>query len=99
MNKTGGLAPIIVSIIVLLGFATFSFLAMKPELAGVKDSVVLFLLGSWSTLAAAVVTYWVGSSNSSAKKDEQNAEKDKLIAGIATGTGTGGPIIPPSGKT
>lgn len=62
--------PIIVSVIVLLGFAGFSFLAMKPELAGIKDSVVLFLLGSWSTLAAGVVSYWVGSSSGSAKKDE-----------------------------
>ncbi len=60
----------IVSIIVLAGFAGFSFLAMKPELAGVKESVVLFLLGAWSTLAAGVVAYWVGSSASSKQKDD-----------------------------
>lgn len=65
-----GLAPTIISMIVLTGFAGFSFLAMKPELAGVKESVVLFLLGAWSTLAAQVVTYWVGSSSSSKQKDE-----------------------------
>lgn len=64
------IAPVIVSVIVLGGFAAISFLAMKPELAGVKESVVLFLLGAWSTLAAGVVSYWVGSSSSSAKKDE-----------------------------
>ena len=64
------LGPIIVSVIVLIGFGTFSFLAMKPELSGVKESVVLFLLGSWSTMAAGVVAYWVGSSAGSAKKDE-----------------------------
>jgi protein-S-isoprenylcysteine O-methyltransferase Ste14 len=69
MNKTP-IAPMIVSTIVLLGFVMFSFLAMKPETAGVKDSVVLFLLGAWSTLAAAVVAYWVGSSAGSAKKDD-----------------------------
>ena len=63
-------APIVVSIIVLLGFSGFSFLAMKPELSGVKESVVLFLLGSWSTMAAGVVSYWVGSSSSSKQKDE-----------------------------
>lgn len=63
-------APVIVSVIVLVGFAGFSFLAMKPELAGVKESVVLFLLGAWSTLSAGVVSYWVGSSAGSAKKDE-----------------------------
>lgn len=69
MQKTP-IAPTIISVIVLGGFAMFSFLAMKPELSGVKESVVLFLLGAWSTLAAAVVAYWVGSSAGSAKKDE-----------------------------
>lgn len=61
---------VIVSIIVLLGFSAFSFLAMKPETAGVKESVVLFLLGAWSTLAAGVVAYWVGSSAGSKQKDD-----------------------------
>lgn len=69
MQKTL-IAPVIVSVIVLGGFAMFSFLAMKPELSGVKESVVLFLLGAWSTMAAGVVTYWVGSSASSKQKDE-----------------------------
>lgn len=63
------IAPVIVSVIVLGGFTMFSFLAMKPELASVDKSVVLFLLGAWSTLAAGVVTYWVGSSASSKAKD------------------------------
>jgi hypothetical protein len=63
-------APTIISVIVLFGFAGFSFLAMKPDLAGVKESVVLFLLGAWSTMAAGVVNYWVGSSAGSAKKDD-----------------------------
>lgn len=69
MHK-GQIAPVIISVIVLGGFTLFSFLAMKPELSGVKESVVLFLLGAWSTLAAGVVTYWVGSSASSKQKDE-----------------------------
>lgn len=69
MHK-GQLAPVIISVLVLGGFALFSFLAMKPELSGVKESVVLFLLGAWSTLAAGVVTYWVGSSASSKQKDD-----------------------------
>ena len=70
MHVFAGMAPVIISMIVLTGFAGFSFLAMKPELAGIKESVVLFLLGAWSTLAAQVVTYWVGSSSSSKQKDE-----------------------------
>ena len=65
-----GIAPLVVSVIVLSGFSVFSFLAMKPELAGVKESVVLFLLGAWSTMAAGVVSYWVGSSAGSKQKDD-----------------------------
>lgn len=82
MQKTP-LAPVIISVIVLAGFGMFSFLAMKPELSGVKESVVLFLLGAWSTMAAGVVNYWVGSSASSAKKDETIAKKDDTIQNMA----------------
>jgi len=66
----GHLAPIIVSIIVLAGFSVVTFLAMKPELAGVKESIVLYLLGAWQTMAAGVVAYWLGSSSSSKQKDD-----------------------------
>ena len=81
------IAPVLVSSIVLAGFAVISFLAMKPDLAGVKESVVLFLLGAWSTLAASVVSYWVGSSNSSAKKDETLQKKDETIQTMAATAG------------
>ncbi len=78
------IGPIIVSVIVLIGFSAFSFLAMKPETAGVKDSVVLFLLGAWSTLAAGVVAYWVGSSAGSARKDETLEKKDDALQAMAS---------------
>ena len=68
--QKGHVAPVIISVFVLAGFAVVSFLAMKPELAGVRESVVLFLLGAWSTMAAGVVTYWVGSSAGSKQKDD-----------------------------
>lgn len=61
-------APV-VSTIVLLGFALLSYLAMKPETAGVQKDVVMILLGAWSSLASGVVAYWVGSSAGSASKD------------------------------
>jgi hypothetical protein len=65
-----GTAPVIITIIVLAGFSGISFLAMKPELAGVKESVVLYLLGAWQSMAAAAVAYWLGSSASSKQKDD-----------------------------
>ncbi len=64
-------APAIVSTIILLGFMILSFLAMKPDLAGVRTDVTLYLLGAWSTFAGAVVTYWLGSSAGSVDKSSQ----------------------------
>mgnify|MGYP001563258310 CR=1 FL=1 len=70
MFKDRGIAPTVVTAIVLVCFGGISFLAMKPELAGIDKSVVLYLLGAWQSLATAAVAYWLGSSNGSAKKDE-----------------------------
>lgn len=63
-------APAVITTVVLGGFIVISILAMKPEMAGVKESVVLYLLGAWQSMAAAAVAYWIGSSAGSAKKDE-----------------------------
>lgn len=70
MHKQANVGAITVSLIVLAGFITISFMAMKPEYAGVKQEVVLFLLGNWSTLAGVAVAYWLGSSASSKQKDD-----------------------------
>lgn len=71
-------APIVVSIVIVVGFGALSFLAMKPDIAGVDKSVVLFLLGAWSGYTGAVVTYWLGSSAGSADKSSQIA----ALAGV-----------------
>lgn len=86
-------APVVVSVIILLGFSLFSLLAMKPELAGVKSEVVLFLLGAWSGFAGAVVQYWLGSSSGSADKSNQLA----ALAG-AHPASTPGLQKPPPGR-
>lgn len=70
MKDGAKVGAITVSLIVLMGFITISFMAMKPEYAGVKQEVVLFLLGNWSTLAGVAVAYWLGSSSSSKQKDD-----------------------------
>lgn len=88
MFRFAGTAPVIVTIIVLSGFAGISFLAMKPDLAGVKESVVLYLLGAWQSMAAGAVAYWLGSSNSSSKKDETIAKKDDTIQSMAGSAST-----------
>ena len=84
MDNKSPLAPIIVSVIILLGFAGISFLAMKPGVIGdANQNVVLLLMGQWSTLSGLAAGYWLGSSNSSAKKDDQLAKKDETIQTIA----------------
>ena len=65
------LGAVIVSIIVMTGFVGISFLAMKPELAGVDKSVTLYLLGAWQGLASAAAAFWIGSSAGSAAKTDQ----------------------------
>lgn len=61
-------APL-VSLVVVIGFVALSFMALKPDTAGVRADVVLYLLGAWQSLATAVVGYWIGSSAGSASKD------------------------------
>lgn len=70
-------API-VSVIVLVGFILLSYLAIyaPPE----QREVLLFLLGTWSGLAAGVVQHWTGSSISS-------RAKDAVIANFTKGRG------------
>lgn len=62
---------VVVSLIVMVGFVVISFMAMKPELAGVDRSVTLYLLGAWQGLASAAVAFWIGSSAGSAAKTDQ----------------------------
>lgn len=84
MDSKSQLPAMIVSLIILSGFGGISLLAMKPGLIGdANQNVVLMLVGQWSTLAAAAAAYWLGSSNSSSRKDEQIAKKDETIQTMA----------------
>lgn len=71
-------APVVVSVIVLIGFSVLSYLAIYSP-PGQRE-VLLFLLGAWSSLATAVVGFWVGSSSGS-------KDKDALLAALAKGRG------------
>lgn len=77
-------API-VSVIVMIGFGIFSYLAIYAP-PGQRE-VLLFLLGNWSILAGAVVNFWVGSSASS--KDKDASIRDLMRAGASV------PQVPP----
>lgn len=77
------LGAVVISIVVLIGFCGISFLAMKPELAGVDKSVTLFLLGAWSGFAGSVITFWIGSSAGSAVKTDQIAAMATTAANVS----------------
>ena len=78
--------PNVITVLVLGGFALVTFMALKPELAGVKESVILYLLGAWQSMAAAAVAYHIGSSAGSRDKDATIKSMSTDAATTATAT-------------
>jgi hypothetical protein len=66
-------APV-VSGIVLLTFATVMIFVLTHTLPAGSETMANMLLGTLSAMATSVVSYWVGSSAGSARKDEQIAQ-------------------------
>lgn len=84
INNKAQIAPTIVSVLILVSFGALSLIAMKPGIIGdANKDVLLMLFGQWSSLAALAAGYWLGSSNSSAKKDDVIAKKDETIQNMA----------------
>jgi len=80
---------VIVSILVIFGFILLSFMAIRPDLAGIADkSVILYLLGAWQTMAASAVAFWLGSSSGSQDKSNQIAEMASTAASAAAKAAT-----------
>ncbi len=76
-------API-VSTLVLITFATVMTLALTRSLPAGSETILNMLLGTLAAMATSVVSYWVGSSAGSARKDERIA---KLVANTNTSAG------------
>ena len=66
-------APV-VSSLVLLTFAIVMALAFTRRLPDGSETILNILLGSLTAMATSVVSYWVGSSAGSARKDAHIAE-------------------------
>lgn len=60
---------LIISLIVLVGFFGYHYVTLYLPIPNDMKDIVLQTQGGLLTLAAAVVTYWVGSSAGSARKD------------------------------
>ncbi|MEI7875904.1 MAG: hypothetical protein WCK95_27545, partial [Alphaproteobacteria bacterium] len=68
---------VLVSAIVLVGFAVMLWLVIREEVPANQRDIVTLLLGTLAGMASSVVAYWVGSSNGSMQK---NAALEKLLA-------------------
>lgn len=62
-------APTIVSVIVAVGFCLFSYIAIVRP-AGADRDVTMYLLGAWNSAFVTMLSYWLGSSAGSARKDD-----------------------------
>ena len=60
---------VLVSAIVLVGFAVMLWLVIKEEVPANQRDMVTLLLGTLAGMASSVVAYWVGSSNGSMQKN------------------------------
>lgn len=62
---------VLISVIVVFGFIAITVLYMTKKLEGAPVPEILsILLGALATNFTSVVGFWIGSSSSSAKKDE-----------------------------
>jgi hypothetical protein len=75
-TSTAWSAPII-SAVVLLTFASVMILVLTRGVPAGNETVANMLLGTLAAMATAVVSYWVGSSAGSARKDERLAQVTK----------------------
>ena len=71
-------APV-VSVVVLVTFAVVMTLAFLKDVPPQSEQVVNVLLGALATMATSVVSYWVGSSAGSDRKDEHIARLAKPL--------------------
>ena len=60
---------VLVSSIVLVGFAVMLWLVIREEVPANQRDMVTLLLGTLAGMASSVVAYWVGSSNGSMQKN------------------------------
>jgi hypothetical protein len=78
----GTVGAITVSLAVLGGFVAVSVLLFTRTIPVESKEIALVIFGGLNSMAAAVVSYWVGTTNSSQRKDalligERNSENQR----------------------
>jgi hypothetical protein len=67
-------APAVVSGIVLVTFGIVMYSALTRSLPSGSETILNMLLGTLAAMSTSVVSYWVGSSVGSARKDDRLAQ-------------------------
>jgi len=67
-------APAVVSAIVLVTFGIVMYSALTRSLPSGSETILNMLLGTLAAMSTSVVSYWVGSSVGSARKDDRLAQ-------------------------
>jgi hypothetical protein len=78
-------API-TSIVVLITFGVTMAIALTQQMPTGSETILNMLLGTLAAMATSVVSYWVGSSAGSARKDERLAQLTQGQPGSADGS-------------
>ena len=74
------LGRLVISAVVLAGFGMTVFALLTRAVPAENASLANVLLGTMSAMAVAVVNYWLGSSASSARKDQVIAAAQAALA-------------------
>lgn len=80
-------APAVVSFVVLATFGTVMWGALTHAMPAGSETILNMLLGTLATMASAVVSYWVGSSAGSARKNDMLFHSTPNTGGAKSGTG------------
>lgn len=87
MWNLSNFGKVMVSLIVTGGFMWVTWLLLTTKVQGnATPEILLILIGTLGSKFGDVVSYWIGSSQSSSVKDE--AMKEIAVKGAGTGAGS-----------
>ena len=77
------------SVLVLVTFGAVMTVALTQQMPAGSETILNMLLGTLAAMATSVVSYWVGSSAGSARKDARLAQLHDQAAAAAAATSDG----------
>jgi len=90
MWNLSNVGKVAISLIVTVGFLWVTWLLLTTKLEGsATPEILLILIGTLGSKFGDVVSYWIGSSQSSSTKDVAINEIATKNTGIGTGSSTG----------